>query len=381
MKSEVARALKFGEFLPVMKPTYATPDEVLNDHGGNTYADVKHDGYRIQIHKTAKKRWMFTANGKEYNYQCYPDIEAVVEKLPTGIFEAELVGDGEHHKKVFDKVKKRFRRSGINQKSIDKYLQSGIVDEVPLSLMLFDVLKFERKGLLYTPFSERKLYREKIDESGITLPETRLVESPSELGSIVDGVLDNQGEGIVCKGPSTLYKPGSTTTTDWVKFKRAEPLDLVIVGFYLNEEYANGLPFTSVLCATYNNETDRYETIGKVGVTRNAIANEIGPLVAGKMTNERPSNVAFSEKLDQQSFAKFVPDTYIQPEESVVLEVKAMNLNYANNWHTCGLDDGKAFSMRIGFAEELRYDKNPDMATKTSAVRKLYEVQEKGVMK
>ena len=91
---------------------------------------------------------------------------------------------------------------------------------------------------------------------------------------------------------------------------------------------------------------------------------------------EKPKNLVLSEKLDKICNKQYVPDSYIQPERSVVIEVKAMNLNYTENWQTCGLEDGKAYSMRIGFMQQLRQDKNPNQATTTQAVGKLYHLQE-----
>ncbi|MBU0461061.1 MAG: hypothetical protein KJ574_00585 [Nanoarchaeota archaeon] len=377
MTKKLAGALKIGEFIPVMKPSYADFDEVMRAHGGKTFADIKYDGYRIQIHKNNRRFWMFTGDGNEYNYRCYPEIVEIVEKLPTCIIEAELIGEGNNHKQVFDKVKRRFRRPGIKQKTIDAYLESGIINDIPLSLRVFDTLRFEKKGLLYVPLEERRKYTERFDGKGMQPTETQLVTGTEELEALIEQTFKAKQEGRVCKNPASLYHPGQTTGIDWIKFKRSEPLDLVIVGFYTNENYANGLPFTSVLCATYNDEKGVYETIGKIGVTRAGLANEIHREVATKICPTRPRNVAFSEKLERQSFAKYVPQSYIYPEQSIVLEVKAMNLNLANNWQTCGYENGKAFSMRIGFAQQVRYDKSPKMATKTCAVRKLYELQNK----
>ncbi|MBW2972522.1 hypothetical protein KY359_05795, partial [Candidatus Woesearchaeota archaeon] len=290
-----------------------------------------------------------------------------------------LVGEGANHKQVFDNVKSRFRRSGLKQDSVDKYLQSGIIGNTPLSLRIFDMLRFERKGLLHLPFDERTSYVESLDEPGIVPVDNELVHDAAELELVVESAFSDGHEGMVCKNPDSPYRPGSVTTTDWVKFKRSETLDLVVVGFYKSEEHSLDLPFTSVLVAAYNDATQTYETLGKVGVTRDGIAKEIDGKVRGRTRSQRPGKVAFSEKLDREAYAKFVPDSYIEPEQSVVLEVKAMNLYLSDNWQTCGLDNGKAFSMRIGWANQLRHDKDPHQATRTSAIAKLYQLQEGGV--
>jgi len=367
--------LRLGEFIPVMKPTYATYEETLEAHKGRTFAEVKHDGYRIQVHRGGSRFWMFTANGNAYNYACYPEIVSIVKHLPVCIIEAELVADGRNHKDAFDNVKKRFRREGIKQDSIDTYLKSGIVSNVPLSLRVFDVLRFERTGLLDHPFEERSEYAETFDIPCLVPVGHEVVQSAADLERLVQSTISSGREGIVCKDPASIYRSGNVTSSDWVKFKRSETLDLVVVGFYRNEGYSLDLPFTSVLVAAYNDGSGMYETLGKIGVTRDGIAREIECLVADKKQDQRPGKVAFSGKLDRPAYAKFVPDLYIDPEHSVVIEVRAMNLNRSSNWQTCGEKDGKAFSMRIGWADQVRYDKGPKQATRTSAIRKLYELQ------
>ena len=368
---------KMGEFIPVMKPSYADFEEVMLAHGGSTYADIKHDGYRAQVHKDRDRFWIYTANGNELNYQCYPEIVKAVKRLPTCIIEAELVSKvGGFHKKIYENTKKRFRREGISDEAVEKYLSSNIIEKIPLELKVFETHRLGTRYVMDLPVSEKRKYTEIFDFKDVSPVETQLVSSVDELEQLVRLTLEGKNEGRVCKNPSSLYVPGQRESIDWVKFKRAEPLDLVIVGFYKEANYDGDLPFTQVLCATLNKQSRRYETIGKVSVKRNALAKEIFPLVTKYISLYRPDNVEFSQRLDRPGKEKIVPASYINPEKSVVLEVRAMNLNYTKNWHTCGLEDGKSFSMRIGFADQVRYDKSPQHATTTAAVRKLYQLQE-----
>ncbi|MBW3017397.1 hypothetical protein KY316_03405, partial [Candidatus Woesearchaeota archaeon] len=194
-----------------------------------------------------------------------------------------------------------------------------------------------------------------------------------QLEDVIKQTFKNRQEGRVCKDPNSIYKTGKKTI-DWVKFKKFEPLDLVVVGFYNETQYGLDIPFTGVLCATYNEATRMYETIGKVATTRNGIAKEINSIVAARMSQSMPQNVVFSDKMK----GKNMPAFYIKPEDSIVLEVKAMNIDKSNNWQTCGKENGKAYSMRIGFVEQIRDDKAPKQATTTEGVKKLYKLQSGG---
>ncbi|MBW2967778.1 hypothetical protein KY362_04785 [Candidatus Woesearchaeota archaeon] len=384
-KSNLARAVegtappRFGEFIPSMKPLYATAEEVMEKHGGSTFADTKYDGHRVQIHRSPKRLKMFTNNGNEVNYACYPDLVQIAQHLPVSIIEAEMIAVGDNHKERFDNTGKRFRRQGISEGAVQKYLESNIVQDIPMTLKIFDTLRFERKGLLHLPLEQRRLYTERFDMVGAEPSETQLITGVEALEALIQDSVDTGEEGIVCKDPRSPYRPGSNTTGEWVKFKRSETLDLVVVGVYRSEDYCQDLPFTSVLVATYNDETGMYETLGKVGVTRDKLAHYIDDEIGEHLQPIRPENVVFSPKLDNPTYSKQVPDLYVAPEWSVVLEIKAMNLNYTKgNWNSCGLDsDGKAYSMRIGFAEDLRVDKDSIHSTTTRAVGILYDLQQK----
>lgn len=369
MSKKKENALKIGSFVPVMKPSYADYDELMQAHKGKTFAELKHDGYRVQIHKNSERFWLFTGNGNEYNYRCYPDIVQIVERLPSCMLEAEMIAKGNTHNQVFDNVKKRFRRDGISDASIDKYVNSGVIAEVPLSLKVFDTLKFDNRGIANQPLEMRRKYTENIDIEGIAPSELTIIDNKPALESLVEKTLSMNQEGLVCKDPSSLYLPGHVGN-EWVKFKRSEPLDLVVVGVYQTEGVISG-----ALCATYNHETGMYETLGKISTVR--IADEFIPLVLDKLVDEKPGNVLISDKLKKPAYERFVPYRFVKPEQSVVLEIRAMNIYHSDNWQTCGENDGKGFSMRIGFVREVRYDKDSIHATRTSAVRKLYELQKK----
>jgi DNA ligase-1 len=377
MVSKIAKALpRIGTFLPTMQPTYAAFDEVMTEHGGRTFAEVKYDGYRVQVHRGNVRTKIFTRNGNELNYACYPDITGIVDSLPVCIIEAELVGEGTSHKEVYDNVKSRFRLPGIKQETVDKYLQSGIVSGLPLSLRVFDTLRFEKQGILYLPLTERRKHTESFDCRGVVPSEARSVADAKSLERLVNKVFREGHEGIVCKNPASAYRPGSQSV-DWVKFKRHETLDLVVVGVYFGKG-ARDLPFASVLCATYNDESGVYETIGKIGVTRDDLAKHIDGKIRGNLSNQSPGSVVFSDKLERRIYCDHVPDLYVSPEKSVVLEVNALNICRSDNWQSCGAMDGKAFSLRIGYAVQMRPDKSPKQATTTRAIARLYALQEGG---
>jgi ATP-dependent DNA ligase len=373
MKTEKT-TITLGKFIEPQKPGYATPEEMMAAHGGVTSAEKKYDGYRLQVHKSKDGRfWIFTSSGNSIELQCFPELVVIAKRLPQCIIEAELVADGKSHKEVFDKVKHRFRKSGLSGSALQKYMDSGIISKSPVSIRVFDTLMFEDKKLISEPQQVRRYYTERFDSIRIQPSQMNCISSVEALVSLISETVKNREEGLVCKNPHGLYTPGGRTL-DWVKFKRFETLDLVVVGFYPENDH--GLPFGSVLCAVYDDDIKKYTTIGKISVIRNKLANEIYPYVQGRMTR----NVPGGELFISPKSSKFLPELFINPEDSVVLEVRAMNIEHNDsNWQSCGLalsPDRKSFSLRIAYAMQIRLDKKPRQATSTEQIKKLFELQE-----
>ena len=68
-----------------------------------------------------------------------------------------------------------------------------------------------------------------------------------------------------------------------------------------------------------------------------------------------------------------MPTFYIRPENSVVLEIASMNCHYGKNtWHSCGYQNGEAYSLRIAWLKRIREDKKVADASTTEKVKKMY---------
>ena len=176
-------------------------------------------------------------------------------------------------------------------------------------------------------------------------------------------------EGIVLKEPNLAYIPGDET--HWIKIKRFETLDLTILGLY-NATKGSGEKYGHALVATLNQERNTYESIGKVNIIRTnpstgrTFASEIRTMIK-RGTSKHPS--------DKANYGLAEPDVYIEPDESLVLEVGAVEINFGPaHPYSCGKDaKNNAYSLRIGHVRTIREDKNPEQSTTTQEVRKLYE--------
>ncbi|MBI4447603.1 hypothetical protein HY643_01350 [Candidatus Woesearchaeota archaeon] len=376
--------IEFGKPFTPMKPLYADKElkEVLEDHGGKTNAEIKEDGYRCVAHVDKDVMELFTYNQNEYILACYPEITESLKKLKLEktIIDCELKGTSTGFA-GFQEIKKRFKAK-LGQKGIEDYLKSGKIKEIPLELVVFDTLMHKGKGISQLPLEERRRLTETFHEKNISPSKRLIISSAEDLQKLYQTkVVEEKNEGLVLKDLKSPHRINKKTK-EWIKVKRFETLDLIIVGLYQHADYEEEqkLPFYGALCGTYNEKTGLYETIGKVSLSRKdeetdtPFAIEIQKRIK-KFRKTCPNNVAVSPKIESEKFADKKPTLYINPEDSVVLEIKAMNLQLSDNWQTCGLKDGKAYSMRIAWVKNIREDKNHLHVSTTSLVETLYKQQ------
>lgn len=351
--------MNIGKFIePMLVAESGTSEtkfsEVIKIHKGRTLAEVKYDGYRIQVHKNDKVR-LYTRNSNPLNPEVFPDISADLDKLPYGIYDGELVGYG-CALEGFNAVKKRVRDN----------LNMTLVEEFPIQIRFFDILQVENKPLIREPLTERRRCLESYTQN---ISEQTCITDSVQLKGKFDEVVAKNLEGLVCKNPTSLYLPGEKTK-DWIKLKNFLTLDFVVLGIYSGEGKASVLPFAAVLLGTKNN--GRYETISKVGISNKEMINSLYDKIRPALVKKAPDCLSLSPVINNRAYARNVPDMYVNPSGSAVVEVNFLNITRGDNWHSCGLKDGKAYSLRIAALKKLRFDKRVQDCNTSEQVAELY---------
>jgi DNA ligase 1 len=333
--------------------------EIIKKHNGKTFAEVKSDGYRIQIHKQDSGIYLFTRNQNEMNPDLFPDLETQFKGLPNGIFDGELVGI-EDGIRGYNAVKKRVRST----------LNLDIVGDYPVKIVLFDVLNLKGNDVLTDPLQERRNILADCADSEY-LSQQSIFSEELALQERFDEVTDSGLEGLVCKNPDSEYLIGRRTM-DWIKLKKFLSLDLVILGVYEGQGKTSELPFAGLVVGTYNQDSGCYETITKVGLTNPSKIDLIYDNIEGSLSGVPFENVVFNENISKRMYLRKVPTQYVDPAKSVVVEIEAMDVTRSKNWHSCGLDEGFAYSLRIPKVREIRLDKTIGDCCETSDVAELY---------
>lgn len=197
--------------------------------------EYKYDGFRMMIHKTKKSEIkVFTRRLDEVTAQ-FPEIKDYVEKNVKGdtyILDSEAVG---YDPKTF----KYLPFQDISQRIKRKYNIEKLQKELPVEVNVFDVLYYNGKNLLKTPFIERR----KIIEKAVTgkkwkikIAEQIITDDEKKAQGFYKQALKIGEEGVMIKSLNAPYKPGSRVGYG-VKLKpEANDFDLVIV----KAEYGTG---------------------------------------------------------------------------------------------------------------------------------------------
>ena len=330
--------------------------DVIKRHSGKTRVETKYDGYRTQIHKDGKI-YLFSKSLIELDSGLFPDIVAQTKAYPNGsIFDCEMVGFGDSHLEAFRAVQNR----------MGKNLTAEGLKNYPLQARVFDVLQWKGQPLLDVPLAQR---RKILEDNLENISDQEEIVSGDRLKARFQEAVDQNLEGVVCKNPDSDYLPGSKGK-DWIKLKKFLTLDFAVLGIYFGQGKAAELPFAALLLGTENE--GRYETISKVGISNRKMIAELYDRIKGGLTKTPPRNVILSKELGKKTYAGKIPDMYVTPERSGVVEVETLNITRSENWHTCGLENGFAYSLRIASVKRIRGDKRICDINTTKQVAEIY---------
>jgi DNA ligase-1 len=333
---------------------------------GTCEVEAKLDGFRCQVHLKRGKVEIFSRN-LERTTGMFPDIAAALHEefnARSAILDGEAlamnVETGEFH--PFQVTVQRKRKQKIEQ----------MAEELPLYLVTFDLLYVDGKDLTHQSYTARRAaLAERIKGGGrLQLSEGELVESAEQLQRFFDASLERGHEGVVAKRLDSGYEPGARNY-NWIKLKRAyqselnDTVDVVIVGYLLGRGYRTRFGIGSLLGAVYDDRTDTFKSIGKIG---SGLSDEnwmrMRELLDGEKADAKPARVD----------SRLVPDVWVEPR--FVVTVLADEIT-RSPIHTAALDaQGRGLALRfprvVGF---IRDDKSPEDATTTKEIDEMFAQQ------
>jgi len=224
--------------------------------------EQKYDGFRLQIHRHNGRLTLYTRRLEDVTAQ-FPDVVKKIAKQVKGdnfIIDAEVVG-------INQKTKKYLPFQSISQRIKRKYDIQEIAEKFPVEVNVFDVLFYEGRSLLKTPFIERRNVMKKIItelKHELKMAEQVITDDDAVAEKFYKDSLEAGNEGVMAKNLQGIYKPGSRVGFG-VKVKPTmDTLEVVIVGAEWGEGKRSSW-LSSFVIAIRDPETNSFVEIGRVG--------------------------------------------------------------------------------------------------------------------
>jgi len=314
--------------------------EVFAKHGGRTAFEYKFDGARIQIHKKGREVRIFSRRLTDVTASI-PDIASLIRNkigAEEALIEGEVIAVGASGKPLpFQDLMRRFRR--IHE-------VEEMVKRIPLRLYLFDIVYFNGKSLIDTPYADRWRLLSQVCEK--TLLAKRIVTNKvSEAERFLEAALKAGHEGLMAKALNSTYTPG-VRGKKWFKIKPVEHLDLVIVAADWGHGRRRGW-LSNYHLAARDEETGGFPIIGK--------------------TFKGLTDAEFTEITRRLQEIKVSENEYtVQVRPRIVVEIAYNEIQKSPHYES-------GFALRFARITRIRDDKGPEEADTIARIRELYEKQ------
>ena len=359
----------FSPIRPMLADRIQSERDVIKKMPEQFAAEYKLDGERVQIHKHDDKIILFSRRLENITLY-YPDIvDNIGKSLKTGegVFEAEIVPINENTGEFlpFQELMHRRRKHKLDE----------AVSQYPITVNFFDVLYYDKKDCLNSPYSERrKILEQLIDENNFAkLVPMSLVKSENEVEDFLENSINAGCEGLMLKTLNAPYRAG-TRGSNWLKLKReyrnelGDSLDLVVIGAYFGKGRRTGF-YGTLLLGSYDIEGNNFPSICKVGTGfTDESLDQLYQILSNKVTLKKNSRIV----------SEMEADVWFEPE--LVLEIVASEITLSPI-HKTGLNlirKDSGFALRFPkFTGKIRYEKAVEDASTPEEVLTLYKRQSK----
>src|SRR6266540_2754002 len=305
---------------------------------GKVWTEEKYDGVRCQLHHDGGRVELFSRDLKETT-SAFPELAESAPGLGHAVlFDGEVLAHRDGRVLRFFELQRRLGR---------KQVTAELRAEVPVVLVIFDILHLDGRSLLDEPLEARRHMLEGLGlEHPFLLARVEEATSPNDLDRIFVDTRERGNEGLMVKDPMSPYTPGRRGLA-WLKLKRPlATLDVVVTSVEWGHGKRKGV-LSDYTFAVKDTATGKLVNVGKAysGLTDAEIA---------AMTKR-----FMAITIEDRGWARVV-----KPE--VVLEV-AFDAIQRSNRHASG------YAMRFPRIVRIRDDKPVDEIDTLDRVKELYE--------
>ncbi len=232
---------------------------------GKVWTEEKYDGVRCQLHFVDGRVEMFSRDLKETT-AAFPELAEAAGRLSHGVmFDGEVLAHRDGRVLRFFELQHR-----LGRKVVDESLRR----EVPVALVIFDLLWLDGRSLLDEPLSERRRLLESLEvQHPFLLARVEEATSPDALDRIFADTRERGNEGLMMKDPASPYTPGRRGLA-WLKLKRPlATLDVVVTSVEWGHGKRKGV-LSDYTFAVLDTESQKFVNVGKAysGLTDAEIA-------------------------------------------------------------------------------------------------------------
>ncbi|KAL5243761.1 hypothetical protein ACI65C_011171 [Semiaphis heraclei] len=347
----------FEPFCPMLSQRCEITDDnkilktIKNDE---LFVDIKLDGERFQLHWSKEKNLFkyFSRRGNDYTdtYGC-DDVNGILSPILAKQFKSDVkncILDGEMM--CYNTKYKSFSTKAMN---IDvKKLRIGNTHQP--CFCVFDILYYNDQVITNRPLEERLDILNTIFEplEGIFVHTTRHKARKNQLMKYLNDAIDNHEEGIVVKDPLSIYKPNSRNS-GWYKIKPEYTdgalieLDLLIIGGYYGEGKNRGV-VSHFLMGLLEKDGESFKCSAISRVSSGLSIEELADLSRKLFSHWKRINPGVMPP--NIEWGKEKPDLWIEPESSVIVQVKATEIMTSHTFKS-------KITLRFPRIEKVRYDK------------------------
>lgn len=324
--------------LPMLSQSAESTDAALAQLGTAAF-EWKLDGARVQVHKAGDEVRVYTRNLNDVTERV-PEIVDAVRASPR----ATLILDGEAIALRADGSPLSFQ---LTMRRFGRKLEvEALRRELPLSVFFFDCLLRDDEPLVDRTAEERHVALQACVAAQTVIP--RIVTAdPAAAAAFFEDALARGHEGVVAKALDAPYEAGRRGA-GWVKVKRANTLDLVVLAAEWGHGRRSGW-LSNLHLGAKDSTSGEFVMLGKTfkGLTDELLRWQTAEFLAREVRRDGYT-------------------VYLRPE--IVVEI-AFNEIQASSQYPGGL------ALRFARVKGYRPDKRPEEADTLEAVRTLYEAQ------
>lgn len=355
----------FTPLRPALAERLSTGEDILTKIE-ECIVEAKYDGFRLQCHKKGNNVEIFSRKLERMTSMLPDVVEAIKENIKADeiIFEGEAIGYNEKEKKFYS-----FQQT-IQRKR--KYEIDKMSEEIPLKLFVFDVMFYNGKNVTDLPLKERKKIMEKVVNKSkkVELSEGYYIKTAEQIEEHFNDFINRGLEGLMAKDLNSPYIAGARKFS-WIKLKKSykselsDTIDMTVIGYYSGKGTRTKFNFGGILGAVYDQNTDMFYSIAKVG---SGFSEE-----QMKEFGEKLEKITLKKKHSRVD-SEIEPNFWVEPK--YVITVTADEIS-KSPIHTCGKFNGETgYALRFPrIIGGIREDKTAEDSTTVDEIIKMYNLQ------